>query len=170
MRNKKILIFLIVIFAVLCVSGCSQATPYDEEEKQTYEIGGVTITVPASMNVDNTTNQEIIYVQMPDAQLAMVQITVNDAYDTEADFIQAYKSALETSSYENLSVGETSETKIGGKNISAFTYTYTIDNITVKNDCSVYITDGKTILFNAMTLPAYDEDLSQLVAYMLKNL
>jgi predicted small lipoprotein YifL len=171
MNKKKALACMLMLCALtLTFSACGEKNPYEDEDKTTYALAGVTIDIPASMQVDSETSDTALYIEAPDATLAMVKAEVFADYTDANVFYEDYKSLLQNGGYESLAVGEVAEGKIGGKKVAILTYTYTIDGVPINSECVALAYQNGLVLLTAVVSPSYKEDLTDLMEYLVKHL
>lgn len=168
-KTRKITAIIALAAIILSLSACANTkNPYDDAEKRTFTLDGVSIDVPASMQIDTETSDTALYIEMPDAELAMIKAEVFTHYTVASEFYEDYQTLLQDGGYESLAAGEVTEEKIGGKNVSVLTYTYAIDGVAIDCRCVVWeYTDG-IVLFTGVTSPSFDEDITDLMEYLIK--
>jgi predicted small lipoprotein YifL len=171
MKNKKTLACLLTLCALMItLSACGTKNPYEDEDKTTYTLAGVTNDIPESMEIDSETSDTALYIEVPDAVLALVKAEVFTNYTDAAAFYEDYNDLLQNGGYESLTVGEITEEKIGGKKVSVLTYTYTIDGVTLNTECVAWTYSDGLVLLTAVTSPSYNDDLTDLVEYLVMHL
>jgi predicted small lipoprotein YifL len=167
MKNKKTLACLLTLCALMItLSACGTKNPYEDEDKTTYTLAGVTIDIPESMEIDSETSDTALYIEVPDAVLALVKAEVFTNYTDAAAFMKTITTCCRTA-VTNRSPSEKSRKKDRRqKSIRP-------DVIRIRSTASPSIPSaspgliGRPRAADAVTSPSYNDDLTDLVEYLL---
>ncbi len=160
---KKYILGIIIIIAVIFVSGCTSNSS-DVEEPQTLAQNGVLIKYPGTWVAANSENNETIAaVADPNAinkstglgeiSANIQKRTINSSLKNSSSFDvlynQTYQNLFSNSNYTVIAQGNLS---IGGYNASECVYTVD-ENGTVKQQRAVWIQNGNDVFVILFTAP-----------------